>query len=122
MELLPAFADAEDIALALFESAAPTWLSTPEVITPPLVVVRRTGGTDDLITDSPRIQVDAFGSTHRQAVNLAEQCRQLVLAAPATAVAGVSIDAAWTESAPVYLDYTQGVHRYVATYRLAYRR
>ncbi len=122
-ELLDGFPDAEDIALALLEPAGPTSLVVPETITPPLIVVRRTGGADDLFTDSPRLQVDVFGGTHHQAAALAEACRQLVLAAPATGVAGTSIDQTWTESAPSYLDYgDRSVHRYVATYRLAYRR
>lgn len=123
MELLPPFSDVEDFGLLLFEVVGPTVLATPERVTPPLIVVRRTGGLDDMITDIPRVQVDVFGATRRQAADLAEQCRQIVLASPATGFAHTSIDQAWTESAPIFVPYgDQNVQRYVATYRLALRR
>ncbi|WP_372663545.1 hypothetical protein [Amycolatopsis kentuckyensis] len=123
MELLSAFPDIEDFGLRLLEPVGPTALATPEVIRPPLVVIRRTGGSDDMITDIPRIQVDCYGANRRQAADMAEQCRQLVLASPATGFDHVSIDQSWTESAPTYLPYGDPAsQRYVATYRLALRR
>ncbi|MET9262409.1 hypothetical protein [Amycolatopsis sp. NPDC004079] len=123
MELLSPFPDIEDFALALLESAGPTALATPEVIAPPLVVIRRTGGSDDAITDIPRIQVDCYGATRRQAADLAEQCRQLVIASPATGFDHTSIDQSWTESAPVFVPYGDPAsQRCTATYRLALRR
>lgn len=122
-ELLAAFPDAEDIGLAMLESAAPTVLATPVDLNPPLIVIRRVGGGDNRITDQPRLQIQAYGSTRLQARDLAEECRQLVLASPATQVAGVSIDNAFTESGPAFVDYGQpSIHRYIATYRLEYRR
>lgn len=123
MELLDAFPDIEDFAMELLEPAGPTVLATPEVITPPLIVIRRIGGFDDVITDSPRIQVDVFGATRRQAADLAEQCRQLILASPATGVGHASIDQAWTETAPTFAAYDdRNSQRYIATYGLALRR
>lgn len=123
MEQLSAFPDIEDLAMELLEPAGTTVLATPEVITPPLIVIRRIGGFDDLITDIPRIQVDTFGANRRQAADLAEQCRQLILASPATGVGHASIDQAWTESAPVFVAYDdRNTQRYVATYSLALRR
>lgn len=124
MELLAAFPDAEDIGLDLFGSLATTVLVTPSTLLPPLIVVRRVGGYDTYITDQCRLQVQTFGSTHAQARDLAETCRQKVLAAPGAAlVAGVIIDRTVTESAPVFVDYGQpAIHRYVATYRVEYRR
>jgi hypothetical protein len=123
MELLAAFPDAEDIGLELLASVAATALVTPVELEPPLIVVRRVGGANEYFTDRPRLQVQAFGASHAQARDLAEQARQLILAAPATTVAGASIDRTWTESAPVFVDYgTPAVHRYIATYRLEYRR
>lgn len=122
-ELLAAFPDIEDHALGLLATVGPTVLATPEEITGPLIVIRRTGGSDDTITDIPRIQVDAFGATRRQAADLAEQCRQVILAAPATGIGHVSIDQTWTESAPTFIAYgDRAVQRYVATYRLSVRR
>lgn len=124
MELLAAFPDAEDIGLDLLAGLGPTVLVTPVTLVPPLIVVRRVGGYDTYITDRCRLQVQAFGSTHVQARDLAEACRQKVLAAPGAAlVAGFVIDRAVTDSAPTFVDYGQpSIHRYVATYRLEYRR
>lgn len=123
MELLAAFPDAEDIGLALLEPAGTVVLATPVDLNPPLIVVRRVGGGDNRITDQPRLQIQAYGTTRVQARDLAEECRQLILASPATAVAGTSVDRAVTESGPAFVDYGQpGIHRYIATYRLEYRR
>jgi hypothetical protein len=124
VELLSAFPDAEDIGLDLLAGLGSTVLVTPATLVPPLIVVRRVGGFDTYITDRCRLQVQTFGSTHVQARDLAEACRQKVLAAPGAAlVAGFVIDRAVTDSAPVFVDYGQpAIHRYVATYRLDYRR
>lgn len=122
MELLPGFADIEDIALVLLAPVGTTVLATPEIITPPLVVIRRIGGADDTITDTAWIQVDTFGATRRTAADMAEQCRQLILAAPATGFGHASIDQTWTESAPSFVSYDRNSQRYVATYRIALRR
>lgn len=124
MELLPGFPDVEDIGLDLLEGLAATVLVTPVTLVPPLIVVRRVGGFDNYFTDVGRLQVQVFGSNHVQARDLAEACRQKILAAPTeNLVAHAVIDRAVTESAPTYVDYGQpSVHRYVATYRLEYRR
>lgn len=123
MELLAAFSDAEDIVLELLAGLAPTFLATPATLAPPLIVVRRVGGFDNKITDIARLQVHAFGGNHVQARDLAEACRQKIMASSATRVAGVNIDQARTETAPVYVEYGQpAIHRYVATYRLECRR
>lgn len=123
MELLAAFPDAEDVGLELLAGLAPTYLATPATLAPPLIVVRRVGGFDNKITDRPRLQIQSFGNNHAQARDLAEACRQTILASPATSVAGVNIDQAITEAAPAFVDYgLPGIHRYVATYRLEYRR
>lgn len=123
MELLPAYPDAEDVALELLEAAGPTRLATPSTLTFPLIIVRRVGGFDDRITDMHTIQVECFGSSRRHAADLAERCRQLILAAPASEVAGASIDNAWTEAAPTFAAYDdRNTQRYVGTYRIAMRR
>jgi hypothetical protein len=123
VELLGPFADIEDIGLDLFATVGTTVLVTPPVITPPLVVVRRTGGADDMITDVCRLQVDTFGTSHRHTADMAERCRQLILAAPAKGFGNVSIDQVSTESAPQFIAYDdQHTHRYVATYRISLRR
>lgn len=124
MELLAAWADAEDIGLELLEEAgAPVVLATPVELNPPLTVVRCVGGTDDRITNVARLQIQSYGRTRVEARDLAELSRQVVLASGATSVAGTSIDRARTEQAPSFVDYGQpGIHRYIATYRIEYRR
>lgn len=124
VELLGGFPDGEDIGLDLLAGLAPTVLVTPVELNPPLIVIRRVGGSDDYITDRCRLQVQTFGSTHIQARDLAEACRQKILAAPGAAlVAGFVIDRAVTDSAPAYVDYgLPSIHRYIATYRLEFRR
>lgn len=123
MELMSSFVDIEDVALTLLQSAGPTVLATPVTITPPLIVIRRVGGFDNRITDVARLRVQTFGASHATAFALAEACRQLILASPATHVAGVNIDRAVVEAAPAYVDYGQPpLQRYIATYRLEVRR
>lgn len=123
MELLEAWADAEEIGLELFETVSATALATPVDLQPPLTVVRCITSSNDWITTRPRLQVQTYGGTHAQARDMAEQGRQLVLASPNTVVAGASIDYASVEQAPVYVDYGHpDIHRYIATYRFEYRR
>ena len=123
MELLDRFPDIEDLLLSILESAGPTALATPKEIAPPLIVVRRIGGDNDLITDYPRMQIDCFGVNRRTAADLAEACRQIILAAPGTGLGHASIDQSWTESAPSFVAYGDPrSQRYVATYGLALRR
>lgn len=123
MELLPGFPDVELLALDLLSPAGPTALATPGTITPPLIVVRRVGGNDTYISDVPRLQVTCFGANRGQTAALAEACRQLILASPATGEGAESIDRAWTETAPIYHDYgDQTVQCFVAVYRISLRR
>jgi hypothetical protein len=123
MEVLSPFADVEDMVLDILSPAGPTVLAIPSQITAPLIVVRRVGGSDDGITDVARIRVQTFANTHVDSYGLAEQCRQLIMASPATGVGDVTIDRAVTDTAPAYVDYGQPpLQRYVATYRLELRR
>ncbi len=124
MELLPTFPDAEDVGLDLLSGLATTVLATPATLVPPLIVVTRVGGSDDYITDVCRMQIQCFGNSHVQARNLAEACRQKILASPGDeVVAGAIIDRAVTDAAPVFVDYGQpSIHRYVASFRLEFRR
>jgi hypothetical protein len=123
MELLPPFSDIEDVMLDILADAGPTVLATPSTITAPLIVVRRIGGSDNGITDVARIRVQTFANTHVESYNLAEHCRQLILAAPATGARGATIDRATTDTGPSYVDYGQPpLQRYAATYRLELRR
>lgn len=123
MELLTAYPDVEDIGLALFEPLGDTVLARPTTLSPPLIQVSRVGGRDDGLTDRPRLEVQTFGATRLQARDLAEQCRQHAYASVATLVAGASIDLVETLAGPRWVaDDNPAVQRYIATYRLEYRR
>jgi hypothetical protein len=123
VELLAGWTDAEDVGLALLDSLGTVVLATPVDLQPPLTVVRCIGGSDDKITNRPRLQIQSYGNTRVEARDLAEDTRQIVLASPGEPVAGISIDYAATEQAPSFVDYGQpGIHRYIAVYRVEYRR
>ena len=55
---------------------------------------------------------------------LAEQCRQLILASPRTLAGGVLIDSARTDNPPTQVPYetTDDVRRVVGYFRLSWRR
>jgi hypothetical protein len=123
VELLDSYPDLEDVMLDLLDPVGPTALVTPVDLVPPLIVVRRVGGFDNGITDFGMVTVQTYGATHEVARALAEACRQRVIAAPATQVAGVSIDDSNTNNAPVYADYgSRDIHHYIATYSIEFRR
>lgn len=104
--VLPPFPDAETVVMALLEHIAPTVTATPAVLTPPLIRVQRVGGSDDGITDHPRIEIACYGKNRAQAWQLAEQCRQLVLGNVRTRVGGVLIDSARTDNPPTQVSYS----------------
>jgi hypothetical protein len=122
--VLPPFPDAETVVMTLLESVAPTVTATPADLTPPLIRVQRVGGSDDGITDRPRVEVACYGSDRAGAWQLAEQCRQLVLGSTRTRVAGVLIDAARTANPPTQVPYatTEDVRRVVAYFHFSWRR
>jgi hypothetical protein len=121
---LPGWPDAELVMLDLLEATgAPTVTATDETLTPPVIQVARIGGSDDGITDRPRVEVECFGATRAQAWALAEQCRQLILAASAASVNGALIDRAVSETPAQQLPYANpDVRRVAAVYRLSLRR
>lgn len=123
-ELLPPWPDAELVVLDLLETTGVSPVTaTDEELAPPVIQVMRLGGSDDGITDRPRIEVDCFGGTRAQAWQLAEQCRQLILAAGGTAVNGTLIDRSATETPVQQVPYgNPDVRRVQAIYRLDLRR
>ncbi|MGW5741581.1 phage tail termination protein [Amycolatopsis sp. NPDC003861] len=122
--VLPPFPDAETVVMTLLEPVAPTVTATPATLTPPLIRVQRVGGSDDQITDHPRMEIACYGTDRADAWRLAEECRQLILGSIRTRVAGVLIDAARTDNPPTQVPYatTEDVRRVLAYYRLAWRR
>lgn len=90
----------------------------------PMLTVEVIGGTDDRVTDTPSVVIDAFASTRADAYDLAEAVRQRFLSGP-LAVAGKGvIDAAATTSRPQYVAYVDNPppFRFTATYRVDQRR
>jgi hypothetical protein len=122
--VLPPFPDAETVLLALLESLAPTVTATPADLVAPLIRVQRVGGSDDGITDYPRMEIACHGKDRAQAWQLAEQCRQLILGSIRTRVAGVLIDTVRTDNPPTQVPYatTENIRRVLAYYRLGWRR
>lgn len=122
--VLPPFPDAETVLLALLEPLAPTVTATPADLVAPLIRVQRVGGSDDGITDYPRMEIACYGKDRAQAWQLAEQCRQLILGSVRTRVGGVLIDNARTDNPPTQVPYatTEDIRRVLGYYRLAWRR
>lgn len=111
------------VVMTLLAPIAPTVTSTPNPIEPPVIRVQRIGGSDDGVSDFPRIEVAAYGADRQQAWALAEQCRQAILASPRTVVGGQLVDNARTDTPAQQVPYDQpDVRRVVALYRLTWRR
>jgi len=128
VSVLAGFPDAELVVMDLLTPVGITVTATSENLAPPVVVVQRVGGADDGVTDRPRVQVVCFGATRPAAWALAEQARQIVLAAGGTVVTGTNItgvflDSTRTETPSVQLpDPNRDVRAVTAVYRLSYRR
>jgi hypothetical protein len=122
-ELAPGWADAEKVVMALLAPIARTVTSTPNPLVAPLIRVQRVGGSDDGITDHPRVEVAVFGVDRAQAWDLAERARQVILASPRTVVDGQLIDNAKTDTPATQTPYDNAdVRRVVAQFRFAWRR
>jgi hypothetical protein len=128
VQLLAPFADAEAIVMTLLSPLGATVSTTPAQITSPIIRVERVGGSDDLFTDYPRVDVSVLypiaqdGDT-AAAWTLAEQCRQAMLAARNTTVDGALIDNCENATPPQLLPWDNPQLRLIsATYQLALRR
>lgn len=86
------------------------------------VRVTRGPGSDDGISDEPLLDVEAFHPDRVEAARLAQDARTAVHAMRASLVAGHLIDTVETASGPSWVHYGPNVERYVASYRLSYRR
>lgn len=110
--------------MALLAPVAPTVTATPADLQPPIIRVQRVGGSDDRITDRPRMEIACYGIHRAQAWQLAEHCRTVILASPRTTVDGVLIDTARTDNPPTQVPYatSKDTRRVLAYYRLSWRR
>lgn len=89
----------------------------------PVVRVARGPGSDDGITDSPLLDVEAFAATRGQMWDLAEQARQAIHALAGTATGGALVDSVSTATGPTWVSYENpAVQRAVASYRMALRQ
>lgn len=84
--------------------------------------ITKVGGTDDVVTDYPAIEVEFFAPTRAVAYALSEQARRVFLA-PGIRVGGVTIDQARTSGSPRRLPWdNEKIQRVSASYRVAVRR
>lgn len=93
-----------------------------ELLSGGFVRVTRGPGGDDGITDSPLIDLEAFHPDLTAAWELAEEARQIMLTLVGTGDTEHLIDSVETTNGPVRVEYGSNLERYVASYRVEYRR
>ena len=89
---------------------------------PGFLRVSRGPGSDDGVTDSPLVDLEAFAPTQLAAAELAEDARQIMHSLKGRVFAGSLIDTVATSVGPTRVDYSPNVERYVASYRISFRR
>lgn len=88
----------------------------------PVIRIRCIGGSDDVISDYPRVDIEVFASTRAAGQPLAEAIRQRMIYGGHRTAHGV-IDRAITEVRPQEIPYDDpDVRRWSATYRVSMRR
>lgn len=91
----------------------------------PFLRVAVFGGSDNLITDISRVDVDAFAATQAAARDLAEAARQRLLNGGQPHIGtGFVLDRVRTDTKPRYVPYVDNPppYRYSAAYSVAARR
>lgn len=125
------YPDAELVLMDLLKPvAAPgtTVTHTDQNVTVPCILIQRTGGPDDGVTDHAIIQVNTYGATRALAWQLYRDVQQVILAACGTIVSGdfvtnVLIDYTETISSGKQVPYINPDIRFiVAEYRVDLRR
>lgn len=90
---------------------------------PAFVRLARGPGSDDLVTDSPVVDVETFAPTKDAAAELAEDLRQIFHALTGRKVSGVLVDKVRTSMSPSWVDYRNpSTNRYVASYSIEFRQ
>src|SRR5690606_9924369 len=98
-----------------------TGLRTPDEFTDSFIKVQRVpGDAGDLVTDVATVELQCFGLSHMTGSTLARTAHQKMLAAPATNLDGACIDRVVPASGHDSGD--PRIHRYVARYRVEFRR
>lgn len=130
---MASFVDIEATLIAYLSSAvnyARFSVATPQDLLTklPFVQIRRTGGADDNITDTARVDVDSLTSTdptnpnYAQARKLAEDIRTAMHRLRHTTVGSLFIDDVDVITAPMWLDYDdEHVTRMIASYQVRSR-
>ncbi|MGY4543260.1 hypothetical protein ACVWY0_003193 [Arthrobacter sp. UYNi723] len=107
------------------ESGVQTGTKVPDDVETLAKFVRmaRGPGSDDMITDSPAVDVECFSNVYGTAADLAEDVRQWFHALAGRKVEGVLVDKVRTVVAPSWVDYRNpATNRFVASYRLEFRQ
>lgn len=90
---------------------------------PAFIRISRGPGSDDLVTDAPVVDVEAFCPDHGDAAALAEDVRQIFHALIGRRIGPVLVDRVRTTMSPSWVDYRNpGTNRFVASYRIEYRQ
>ena len=101
-------------------------VARPDEITGPFnLVTGLPGGGGDRITASFRVEVQSYAvNDYNGCRDLAKRSEQRILAAVGQEFAGVCVDEARIESHPSFASYanTPDIKRFIAVYRLAFRR
>lgn len=91
----------------------------------PFIRIKRTGGPNDLVSDSPSVTIDSFvlneAGGRSNAYDLAETIRQRLLDVPHRTSVGL-IDFVSTTSGPAEIPWGSEVWRYSASYSISSRR
>lgn len=123
--VLAPFSDVEDALLILLDDLGPNGTFKPAGVTDFILVYAFTG-SDDRITDTPRVGIDVFAPTRTIGLPRAEAVRQRMLAAPhaVTTPSGVVvIDSVRTGQRPVEIPYGDSqVRRWESSYTVELRR
>jgi hypothetical protein len=127
---LPGFPDAEGAVIGLLAGLVADGSigsETPEDLesAAPFIRVTRTGGGDDMVTDTATVSVDVFAASGDDARSVAEQARAtLTLPVSMGGVPKGSIDRAVTVTGPASLPPTDSdnLRLVVASYRVSMRR
>jgi hypothetical protein len=131
-QVLGPFPDAEALTRAVLQTLTVEGLQVGNVLPPdlqgtygwlPFLRVTCIGGADNHITDTSRVDVDAFASDKDGAGTLAEQARQVLTAGPCSTDEGV-LDHSTTVVKPNQVPYGDEtrVVRYTAAYSITARR
>lgn len=127
MAELANYADVEAALVTVLSDLATTGTVTPADLQTalPFVRIARRGGSDDRITDTATVDIDAFAASRTDSRLLADTIRaRLIAPGGLVSGAGVLIDQSSTATAPNEVPWSndQSIRRFTATYRVTARR